>query len=942
MVVECMGRRKKRYTPAMRQFLEIKEQHENAIIFFRMGDFYETFFEDAKIAAEVLDIVLTSRGTTPAGDPIALAGIPYHALDAYLKKMVEKGYNVAICEQVEDASEAKGIVKREVVRVVTPGTITDENMLEERANNFLMALTRRDDRATGRQYGIAFADVSTGDFFATHLEGEDVDQRFISEVIRFKPAECILPPELVEEPMIAKLFSENNVCLQSYPSGSFALEHASETLCDHFSLSTIEGLDDKLAPLALSAAGAAIDYLRETQMASLNHINELSTICVTDHMILDSTTLTNLEIVRNIRDQTTRGTLLGVLDRTKSAMGSRLLKKWLLRPLYDLDAIEARHAAVEEVCGNLFVREDVRELLKSVSDIERLVSRIVLERANARDLVALKGTLRLVPDLKRHLAELKPHAGRLRTLMEDLDPNEAVVDLIERGILDEPNTNLKAGGIIKDGYDEQLDQYRDAMKNGKQWVRDLEAQERERTQIKSLKVGFNKVFGYYLEVTNPNLDRVPDDYTRKQTLANSERYIIPELKEKEALILSAEEKSQALEYDLFLDIRATISGSSSSLRQTAQAIAEIDVLFTLAEVAVRQDYNRPELNYNDAIYIRDGRHPVVEEVSDDPFIPNDTYTDCQDHQVLILTGPNMAGKSTYMRQIALIVILAQIGSFVPASRAKIGVVDRVFTRVGAYDDLTRGQSTFMVEMIELANILTSATSRSLILLDEIGRGTSTYDGLGIAWAVVEFIHHREHIGAKTVFATHYHHLNELARVLDRVRNYHVVVKEDGDSIIFLYKVEPGGTDKSYGIEVARLAGVPETVVQRAKEVLQKIEEDYMIETRPEEPLRSRPSAYKQLQFLKLPGTKRAPPSDAAPDAPAHAEPVPAAKEPPAPTPSQHPVIAELETIDVLNLTPLDALSTLKRLQDMLEREDGTEDGDGDADADVVRSDTEKR
>ena len=802
-------------TPMMKQYFSIKRQYKDMILFFRMGDFYETFGDDAKIVSKELNIVLTSRNK--GKNAIPLAGIPHHALDAYLGKLLKKGYKVAICEQVEDPKKAKGLVRREVVRVVTPGTVLEDSILSTGENNYLMAIFPE-----RRGYGLAFIDISTGEFFATEV-GNDED--VLGEINRNMPKEVVVPNDFnagfLEE-------VEKNAAITRVEDWIFDEDRCLEALKEAFSVSSVDGLGLRDMPLALRASGAVLNYLIETQKTLPAAITKISPYRLGNYMVIDSSAIKGLELVKNIIDGTDRFTLIWVIDRTITPMGSRLMKKWMLKPLVDVEEINRRLDAVEYLVNNPFLRAEIREKLRSIRDIERVMARVVFRSANARDLIALKNSLKVAPDIASCIR------GCGVFLLEDCAENLAVpsevIDDIESAIVEEPPNTIKEGGIIKDGYNEYLDSLKAKVRESKEWIARLEERERRRTGIKSLKVEYNKVFGYYIEVTKANLHRVPKDYIRKQTLKNAERFITPELKEKESIILSSEEKINALEYEIFCELRDKIASKNDEILRTARAIAILDVLCSLAEVAVTNNYTRPVVDDGDEIVIKDGRHPVL-EVIEQNFIPNDATLDCKENRIIIITGPNMAGKSTYMRQIALIVILAQMGSFVPASYARIGIVDKIFTRIGAHDVLSRGQSTFMVEMVELANILRNATKRSLIILDEVGRGTSTFDGLSIAWAVVEYLHDPRVIGAKTLFATHYHQITEISKHLSGVKNYHVDVREDGKDITFLYKVKPGSTDKSYGIHVARLAGVPTNVVERAAEILRKMEEEHRVEVK---------------------------------------------------------------------------------------------------------------
>ena len=870
-------------TPAMQQYYDAKQQHPDALIMFRMGDFYESFGEDAATMARELDITLTTRGKDKDGEKMPLAGIPYHAIDSYLPRLIKKGYKVAICEQLEDPKKAKGVVKRGVVRVVTPGTAMDSSMFHDSGSNYLMAVTRLD-----KHFGISFIDISTGEFMTTQVNSEESFDAVVSEAARMRPAECIMPPELYNNNHLADRLKENiKLIIHQYEADDFEPGIARHRLLDHFGASTLEGMGLEGLPAATAASGAALAYVEETQMRALEHIQTPQTYFENQFMVLDSITLRNLELVKNVRDGSADSSLLKVVNHTSTPMGSRLLSKWLLQPLISVNNINRRLDSVEELSQNTLLRYDLRSLLKGIRDMERLTGRIVYGNANARDLVALRTSLNTLPQLKSALQGGNIKSDLLISIQEELNDFADLTSLLELSIVDEPPVSLREGRIIKPGYNAQLDELNDMAAHGKEWVAKLQQQERERTGIKSLKIAYNKVFGYFIEVTKANLSQVPDEYIRKQTTANAERFYTPELKEKEAMILSANDRRVALEYDLFTEITGLIAAQASALQETAGLIGKLDALTNLAEVAVNNNYIRPEINDGCSILIRDGRHPVVEYSVPGGFVPNDTNMDCEKEQFLLLTGPNMAGKSTYMRQTALIVVMAQIGCFVPASYASIGIVDRVFTRVGAFDDLASGQSTFMIEMVELANILNNATPKSLILLDEIGRGTSTFDGYSIARSVVEFIHNRGRVGVRSLFATHYHQLTNLEGSLKRVKNFHIAVKEDGHDLVFLRKIVPGATDKSYGIHVARLAGVPLKVTQRAKEVLHEVESESLGHKG------KRNATYTQLMLFD-PGNSEATPSQ--------------------PSRQPHPVIETLEGMDVDNMTPLDALNALSRLK----------------------------
>jgi DNA mismatch repair protein MutS len=823
-------------TPAMRQYYEAKKSHPDALIFFRMGDFYESFGEDAKTIAKELEITLTARGKDRAGERMPLAGIPYHAIDTYLPRLINKGYKVAICEQLEDPKQAKGVVKRGVVRVVTPGTAIDSSMFSDASNNYLMAVAGREVGKSGNniekelEIGVSFLDISTGEFLTTQFRDSENFEKLLSELARMRPAECILPPSLYGNLELVNRLKDQTIVQEFAPEIS-GTEDAGEKLKAHFKVATLEGMGCEKLDFAVYSAWAALEYALTTQMRDLAHINTLRTYSNSEFMILDSVTLRNLEIVKNVRDEGEENSLFRILNCTKTPMGSRTMKKRLLKPLLSTEKINLRLDAVEELAADPLLRYDIRNWLSDVRDIERLVGRVVYGNASARDLIALKKSLDAVPPVRDCLME-KIGSELLREIADGLASFlelENLAEMIEKAIVDGPPVSVREGGMIKPGYSAELDELRDIASNSKQWIAAFQQKEKERSGIKSLKVGYNKVFGYYIEVTNANSSQVPGDYIRKQTMSNAERFFTPELKEKESLILTANDKAMALEYEIFITITQTLSAHSRELQETAGRIGVLDVLAALAEVAGNNNYTRPQLTDDCKILIRDGRHPVVENTVPGGFVPNDTEMDCKENQFLLVTGPNMAGKSTYMRQTALIAIMAQAGSFVPASHASVGIIDQVFTRIGAFDDLASGQSTFMVEMVELANILNNASPKSLVLLDEIGRGTSTYDGYSIAKAVVEFLHNRGKVGVRALFATHYHQLTALEEKLKRVKNFHIAVKEEGHELVFLRKIVPGATDKSYGIHVARLAGVPEKVIERANEILTELERENVLE-----------------------------------------------------------------------------------------------------------------
>lgn len=799
-------------TPMIKQYREIKEKYKDYIVFFRLGDFYEMFFEDAYIAAKELEIALTSR------DPenrVPMAGVPYHAADQYIYKLINKGYKVVICEQVEDPKKAKGIVKREVVKIITPGTITEINALDEKKNNYLVCIYREK-----HNFGIAAADLMTGEFLTTEIQSSHPYQELLDELSKLEPPECLVNVSLYNDETLQKVLKTNfNFLLTSKEDNYFNLESAKELLLSQFGEEQLADIFKK--PYAAIASGACLNYLRETQKLTLNHINSIKYYERNEYMVLDISCRKNLELTESFADGKRYGSLFWVLDKTETSMGGRTLRKWIEQPLIDIIKIKERQDAVEELYHDYFLRQEFREQLKNLYDLERLTGKLVCGNVNARDLLAIKNTVKYFPKIKELLARCRTKL--LVTLHNDLDPLNDVYEILEKAINEDPPLSVKEGGVIKDGFDAEIDKLRKAATEGKNWIAQLEKKERERTGIKSLKVGYNKVFGYYIEVTKANLPLVPKDYIRKQTLANGERFITEELKEYESLILGAEEKLLELEYEVFCQIRENLISEIPRLKKSAQVISILDALLSLAEVAACNNYVKPELTLNDEIHIVEGRHPVVElTLKDEMFIPNDTHIDCKDSMISIITGPNMAGKSTYMRQVALIVLMAHIGSFVPAKSAQIGIVDRIFTRIGASDNLASGQSTFMVEMVEVANILKNATSKSLLILDEIGRGTSTYDGLSIAWAVIEYIN--KHIKAKTLFATHYHEITQLKK-LKGIKNFKVLVKERGEDIIFLRKIVDGEADKSYGIQVAKLAGLPKGVILRAQQILEELEQN---------------------------------------------------------------------------------------------------------------------
>ncbi len=873
-------------TPMMKQYMETKNEYKDCILFYRLGDFYEMFFEDAEIVSKELELTLTGK-QCGLEERAPMCGVPYHAVEGYLTRLVSKGYKVAICEQVEDPRLAKGLVKREVTRIVTPGTNLNTQALEESKNNYLMCIVYLDNTI-----GAATIDVTTGDFYVTEIDDK---KKLFDEINRFMPSEIICNDGfLVSGFDLEDLRNRLSITLYSLEAWYFDDDTCKKTLLGQLKAQTLTAVSMDDFAGGVIAAGAVLNYLHETQKTGLEHINHITPYIVSKYMLLDSSSRRNLELCETLREKQKRGSLLWVLDKTKTAMGARTLRSYLERPLIDKDEINLRLDAVECLFTNSPGRDELREYLNSIYDLERLLGRISYKTAGPRDLIAFRNSLAMLPAIKLVLDEFD--SGLLKNIKEDIDGLEDLHDLIDHAICEEPPVTIREGGIFKDGFHEDVDYFRKAKTEGKSWLAGLEDSERERTGIKNLKIKYNKVFGYYLEVTNSYKDLVPEDYIRKQTLVNAERYTMPKLKEMEDSILNAEDKLNTLEYDLFCEIRDRIADNMERIQKTAKAVAALDVFCSLAYVAERNHYIRPMLNLKGKIQIKGGRHPVVEKmIEHDMFIANDTFLDNGKHQISVITGPNMAGKSTYMRQSALIVLMAQIGSFVPADSADIGIVDRIFTRVGASDDLASGQSTFMVEMNEVANILRNATSRSLLILDEIGRGTSTFDGLSIAWAVIEHISNRKLLGAKTLFATHYHELTELEGKMDNVNNYCIAVKEKGDDIVFLRKIVKGGADRSYGIQVAKLAGVPDMVIDRAKVIASQLSENDMTEKiqaiqidQKHEKKKVKKYDQVDLEQMSLFDTN----TDAD-------------------------ILKELSEIDISNLTPLDALNTLYKLQNSI-------------------------
>ena len=806
------------FSPMMRHYLEIKEQYQDCIIFYRLGDFYEMFFDDAKTASRELEITLTGRDCGQE-ERAPMCGVPFHAAESYIARLIEKGYKVAICEQLEDAKETKGMVKRDVIRVVTPGTVIEANMLDEKKNNFIMSIYKK-----GIYFGVAVCDVTTGTFLSTKIEASNNFALLLDELSKYNPAEIIVNKMLFNcKAEIDEIKLRFKAYVNCFDEEIFKTDI--ESLKENYSFmddneKQIENIDE--SDLQVPAINGLLDYLNQTQKIKLEHINMIKMYSIRKYMSLNLTARRNLELTEKMNDKSKKGTLLWVLDKTYTSMGGRLLRKWINEPLIDVSDINKRLNAVEELKDNLIFRGDIIDSLRRIYDIERLVGKIAYGNTNARDMISLKNSLKQLPYLKKILASSKSEL--LQNLYLSLDELNDIHDLIEQAIIEDPPITITEGGIIKLGYNEEVDELKNATLEGKNWLIQLEAKEKEDTGIKNLKVGFNKVFGYFFEVTKSYLNLVPDRYIRKQTLANCERYITEELNELESKILGAETKVVDLEYKLFIEIRNKIAVNIERLQKAANIVSSLDVLTSFAIVAEDLNYAKPNVDNSGVIDIKGGRHPVIEKmIPSGTFIDNDTYLDKQNDRLSIITGPNMAGKSTYMRQVALITLMAQLGSFVPAESARIGVVDKIFTRVGASDDLAMGQSTFMVEMMEVAEILREATANSLVILDEIGRGTSTYDGLSIAWAVVEYIANKEKCGAKTLFATHYHELTELEEQIEGVRNYSIAVKEKGEDVIFLRKIVSGGTDESYGVHVAKLAGVPQDVVKRSNEILKTLE-----------------------------------------------------------------------------------------------------------------------
>ena len=865
-------------SPMMQNYMATKDQYKDCILFYRLGDFYEMFFDDAIVASRELEITLTGKACG-LEEKAPMCGVPHHAVDIYTSRLITKGYKVAICEQLENPKETKGIVKRDVIRVVTPGTVIESNMLEEKKNNYIMSIAKK-----GMYYGLGICDISTGDFYATQIKLPDNNfEKLLDEYARFAPAELVVNEAMgISEKELNILKDRNNTFVTVRDDKNF--EANEEELFDLYTI--VDGFEKEKdsfenEELIVSSINGLLNYFTETQKVKLDHINKIKVYEVRKYMALDINARRSLELTERMRDKSKRGTLIWVLDKTSTSMGGRLLRRWINDPLLDLNEIKERLDSVKELKDNIMLRGDIIEILRKVYDIERLAGKISYGNANARDMISLRNSLSNLPELKRLLENVD--SIMLKKLYERLDELKDIHELIDKAIVEEPPISVKEGGIIKDGYNPEIDEYRKASTEGKNWIVAIEAKEKERTGIRNLKVGYTKVFGYYIEITKSFLKQVPENYIRKQTLTGAERFVTEELKQIEDKILGSQEKVVTLEYEEFTKIRNEIAKNIERLQNSAVAISNIDVLTSFATVAEDNNYIYPNVNDGDVIDIKDGRHPVIEKMIDSgSFVENNTYLDCKDNRVAIITGPNMAGKSTYMRQVAIIVLMAQIGCFVPATEATIGIVDKIFTRVGASDDLSSGQSTFMVEMNEVASILKEATPKSLVILDEIGRGTSTYDGLSIAWAVVEYIANKEKIGCKTLFATHYHELLELEEKVEGIKNYQVAVKEKGEDIIFLRKILEGGTDESYGIHVAKLAGVPQNVVTRANKILRSLEKGGV---KIKEDKESKKQVDGQFDFFNI---------------------------------KLADISHELDKINVNELTPIDALNTLVKLKGLLQ------------------------
>lgn len=873
-------------TPMMQQYLETKKEYRDCILFYRLGDFYEMFFEDALTASKELEITLTGKSCGQE-EKAPMCGVPYHAVESYLNKLVSKGYKVAICEQVEDPKQAKGIVKREVVRIVTPGTNLNVQSMDAGKNNYIMSIAYFQGKS-----GVSVADVTTGDYYLTETED---NKKLLDEINKYQPSEIVCNDALLVSGLnLEDLKGRLGITLYSLEPHFYDEDRCRKCLLKHFHVTALQGMGIEDFPAGLIAAGALLQYLYDTQKTTLDHFTHLYPYLTSKYMLLDSSTRRNLELTETLREKQKRGSLLWVLDKTKTAMGARMLRQYLEQPLIDKEQIEQRLDCVEQLCRQAMLRDELREYLNPIYDMERLLGKVSYKTANPRDLIAFRNSLQMLPHIKTLLKDFDKEL--LRRLDEQMDDLSDICGLIDSAIMEEPPVSVREGGIIREGFDETIDQLRHAKTEGRNWLAQLEEEDRARTGIKNLKIKYNKVFGYYFEVTNSYQSLVPEDYVRKQTLANAERYSNPRLKELEDMILNAEDKLFSLEYDMFCKVRDAVAAEIERIQRTAKAVAGLDVFASLSLVAERNHYVRPSINEKGVINIKGGRHPVVEQMIDsDLFIANDTYLDNHKYCVAVITGPNMAGKSTYMRQAALIVLLSQIGCFVPADSANIGIVDRIFTRVGASDDLASGQSTFMVEMNEVANILRNATSNSLLILDEIGRGTSTFDGLSIAWAVIEHISNKKLLGAKTLFATHYHELTELEGKMSNVNNYCIAVKEKGDDIVFLRKIIRGGADRSYGIQVAKLAGVPDMVIDRAKEIAEQLSDNDILEKVQSIAVEHKETKHKAITYDEVDLSQMSLFD----------------------TVKDEDVLQELKEIEISTLTPLDALNTLYKLQNKL-------------------------
>lgn len=866
-------------TPMMEQYFEIKNKYRHCLLFFRLGDFYELFFEDAVIGSRELGLTLTGKDWGQ-NERAPMCGVPFHSADGYIDKLVKNGYKVAICEQVEDPKMAKGIVKRDVIRIVTPGTVIDNEVLDENKNNYIMSIY-----SDAKGYAIAVCDVTTGEFQTAEFVSANAEEKLYDEAARFNPAEIITNSGFINTECADRISKILNIKLNVSDDSIFGYRNAVKSICRHFNVMSVDGLGLNGKIFSSCASGALLDYLYDTQKNNLEHISKITIYSTNDFMLLDANTRRNLELTETMREKNRKGSLLWVIDRTRTAMGARLLRKWVEQPLITSSDINKRLDAVEELVNDFFKREEIREVLSTMHDFERIMSRIVYKTANARELVNLKTSIENLPQLKKILKDSK--SSYLQQIYNELDTLEDIFELIDSAIVEDPPFSVREGGMIKQGYSPEADSLIQAKNKGSEWIKELEKDEKEKTGIKTLRINYNRIFGYYIEVSKSYINQVPDRFVRKQTLANTERYTTTQLEELAELILGASDKLIQMEYDTFCKVREKVASQVNRIQYTAYIVALTDSLQSLADTAQAQNYIKPAVNDGDIIDIKDGRHPSVEKMSSDTFISNDVYLDGEDNRLLIITGPNMAGKSTYMRQTAIITLLAQIGSFVPASSALIGVCDRIFTRVGASDDLASGQSTFMVEMTEVANILNNATRKSLLILDEIGRGTSTFDGLSIAWAVLEHIADIKQLGAKTLFATHYHELTELEGKLPGVKNYCITVKEEGEDIIFLRKIKRGGADHSYGVQVARLAGLPNKVIKRANVILKKLNAaDIAKKTKKlaDEAKEAAEETAVQMDMFNIQETQ---------------------------------IIDEINKIDVMSLTPIQALQTLFDLQNKI-------------------------